>query len=288
MQESRIHWKTARSVSCSARDQTTHVAADGETSMIAAERRATILELIRAQHVVSLQELVSATGTSAATVRRDLHALEESGLLDRRHGGAVLPGALDAEQSYRQKTKIATDEKHAIAAAALEFIDDGDAILLGAGSTTHELARRLRGRHDLTVLTNSLLVAQALANTDAEVVMTGGTLRGSTFSLVGEGAERSLVGIRVRTAFISGNGLTATRGLSTPNMLVASIDRALVATAGDVVVLADHTKVGIDTMYQTVPPDSICRLITDAHADGAVVRELRAAGVQVDIAEPTD
>ena len=256
----------------------------GGVPMIAAERRAAILELIRTQHVVSLQEIVSATGTSPATVRRDLHALETGGLLDRRHGGAVLPGGLDSEQSYRQKTRVAIDEKHSIAEQALELIEDGDAVLLGAGSTTHELARRLRRRSELTVLTNSLLVAQALASTNAEVVMTGGTLRGSTFSLVGEAAERSLAGLRVRTAFISGNGLTASRGLSTPNMLVAAMDRALVATASDVVVLADHTKIGIDTMYQTVPPEHLSRLITDASADRAILQELRALGVTVDIA----
>lgn len=116
----------------------------------------------------------------------------------------------------------------------------------------------------LTVVTNSLLVAQALAHANrVEVVMTGGTLRGSNYALVGSGAEQSLQGLRVSRAFLSGSGLTAERGLSTSNMLSASVDRALVQAAAEVVVLADHTKLGTDTMFQTVPTDVITRLVTD-------------------------
>jgi DeoR/GlpR family transcriptional regulator of sugar metabolism len=125
------------------------------------------------------------------------------------------------------------------------------------------------------VVTNSLLVAQALAHANrVEVVMTGGTLRGSNYGLVGSGAEQSLQGLRVSRAFLSGAGLTAERGLSTSNMLSASVDRALVQAAAEVVVLADHTKLGSDTMFQTVPTDLITHLVTDEPP----VDEERAAG----------
>lgn len=142
----------------------------------------------------------------------------------------------------------------------------------------------------LTVVTNSLLVAQALAHANrVEVVMTGGTLRGSNYALVGSGAEQSLQGLRVSRAFLSGSGLTAERGLSTSNMLSASVDRALVQAAAEVVVLADHTKLGTDTMFQTVPTDLITRLVTDeppAHDDRAVteLQALADQGVQIAVA----
>lgn len=142
----------------------------------------------------------------------------------------------------------------------------------------------------LTVVTNSLLVAQALAHANrVEVVMTGGTLRGSNYALVGSGAEQSLQGLRVSRAFLSGSGLTAERGLSTSNMLSASVDRALVQAAAEVVVLADHTKLGMDTMFQTVPTDLITRLVTDeppAHDDRAAteLQALADQGVQIAVA----
>src|SRR5438067_349396 len=127
--------------------------------MIAAERRAAILELIRSNGVVSLRDLASAVQTSEVTVRRDLRLLEDDGLIDRRHGGAVLPGGLSHEQSYRQKSRVAAAEKAAIGELAAGLLHEGDAIAIGAGSTTHELARRLSRFAELTVVTTSLLAA---------------------------------------------------------------------------------------------------------------------------------
>jgi DeoR/GlpR family transcriptional regulator of sugar metabolism len=232
--------------------------------VFAAERRQLILEMVRANGAVSLRELARVVQTSEVTVRRDVRALEAEGLVDRRHGGAVLPGGLAREAGFPQKAQLAAAEKTAIADVAAELVDEGEAIVVGAGTTTQELARRLARVPGLTVVTNSLLVAQALAHANrVEVVMTGGTLRGSNYGLVGSGAEQSLQGLRVSRAFLSGSGLTAERGLSTSNMLSASVDRALVQAAAEVVVLADHTKLGTDTMFQTVPTDLICHLVTD-------------------------
>ncbi|MEV7778019.1 DeoR/GlpR family DNA-binding transcription regulator [Kitasatospora sp. NPDC088351] len=258
--------------------------------MFAAERRQLILEMVRANGAVSLRELARVVQTSEVTVRRDVRALEAEGLLDRRHGGAVLPGGFSREPGYPQKTHLSAAEKSAIADLAAGLVEEGDAVVVGAGTTTQELARRLARVPGLTVVTNSLLVAQALAHANrVEVVMTGGTLRGSNYALVGSGAEQSLHGLRVSKAFISGSGLTADRGLSTTNMLSASVDRALVQSAAEVIVLADHTKLGADTMFPTVPTDTITRLVTDerAGADDATARELDSladCGVQIDLA----
>lgn len=246
--------------------------------------------MVRANGAVSLRELARVVQTSEVTVRRDVRALEAEGLLDRRHGGAVLPGGFSREPGYPQKTHLSAAEKSAIADLAASLVEEGDAVVVGAGTTTQELARRLARVPGLTVVTNSLLVAQALAHANrVEVVMTGGTLRGSNYALVGSGAEQALQGLRVTKAFISGSGLTAERGLSTANMLSASVDRAMVLAAAEVIVLADHTKLGAAGMFQTVATDAITRLVTDeqATADDATARELDAladCGVQIDLA----
>ncbi|MFE4515545.1 DeoR/GlpR family DNA-binding transcription regulator [Kitasatospora sp. NPDC056783] len=246
--------------------------------------------MVRANGAVSLRELARVVQTSEVTVRRDVRALEAEGLLDRRHGGAVLPGGFSREPGYPQKTHLSAAEKSAIADAAAALVEEGDSVVVGAGTTTQELARRLARVPGLTVVTNSLLVAQALAHANrVEVVMTGGTLRGSNYALVGSGAEQSLQGLRVNKAFISGSGLTAERGLSTANMLSASVDRAMVLAAAEVIVLADHTKLGAAGMFQTVATETITRLVTDeqAAADDGTARELDAladCGVQVDLA----
>ncbi|MEE1939337.1 DeoR/GlpR family DNA-binding transcription regulator [Streptomyces sp. TRM 70361] len=258
--------------------------------MFAAERRQLILEMVRANGAVSLRELARVVQTSEVTVRRDVRALEAEGLLDRRHGGAVLPGGFTRESGFPQKAHVATAEKTAIADLAAGLVQEGEAVVVGAGTTTQELARRLARVPGLTVVTNSLLVAQALAHANrVEVVMTGGTLRGADYALVGSGAEHSLQGLRVSRAFLSGNGLTAERGLSTANMLSASVDRALVRAAAEVVVLADHTKLGVDTMFQTIPPDLITRLVTNEPPaqDERAAAELQALadqGVQIAVA----
>ncbi|WP_046471130.1 DeoR/GlpR family DNA-binding transcription regulator [Allosalinactinospora lopnorensis] len=251
----------------------------------AAERRERILELVRANGAMALRDIASQVRASEVTVRRDVRALETDGLLDRRRGGAALPGRLGHEESYTQKSGQAAPEKMAIAAAAAKLVRNDDAIVLGPGSSTEALARELTGRQNLTVVTNSLPVAETLAGAPGvEVVMTGGTLRGSIRALVGTAAEQSLAGLRVHQAFVSGNGITAERGLSTPNPTVASVDRALVGCAEEVIVLADHTKVGADTLVQTVQPEHIAHLITDNHADPEVLMTLEDMGTLVHVA----
>ena len=139
----------------------------------------------------------------------------------------------------------------------------------------------------MTVVTNSLLVADALLDASGiEVLLTGGTLRRSIHALVGPPAENSLRGLRANQAFLSGNGLTAQRGLSTPNLMVAATDRALAAAAREVVVLADHTKVGRDTMCQTVPCPAMSMLVTDTASNPEELRAISEHGVEIRIASP--
>jgi len=257
--------------------------------MLAVERRRLIAESIRSRGVVSVAEMAETLGTTEITLRRDLRAMAKEGLLVRTHGGAVQPVGLGHEPSYYEKSGQAAAEKAAIARLALGMIRPGDSILLGPGTTTLALARLLVTSPELTVVTNSLLVAQALMEAPrVEVILTGGTLRRSIHALVGPATEESVRALRASQAFISGNGFSAERGLSTPSPLVAATDRALAGAALQVVVLADHTKIGQETMCQTVPAARIHTLITDSKASAAELAAIREAGVDVRVAEVGD
>ncbi len=253
--------------------------------MFADERRKAILELVQSTGAVAIKELARAVDTSEVTIRRDLRVLEADGLLDRRHGGAVAAGGFSREATYQQKSHVAADEKAAIGALAATLVNAGEAIAIGAGSTTQALARCLVGFHDLTVVTNSLLVAQALAGArGVDVIMTGGNLRGSILALVGSAAERSLQGVRTNKVFLSGNGLTPERGLSTPNSAVAGIDKAMLATADEAVVLADDSKLGLEKMVQTIPVEMIEHLVINSAAESEQLDAFREVGVVVHLA----
>ncbi|MFF5264949.1 DeoR/GlpR family DNA-binding transcription regulator [Actinomadura viridis] len=256
------------------------------TTRFAAERHERILRLLRERGAMSLHTLATALGASEVTVRRDLRALEEQGLLDRSRGGAAPLGGPAREPTHRQKAGVAVREKAAIAELAAGLVGPQDAVVLGPGTTTEQLALRLARLPGLSVTTNSLLVAHALADArEVDVVLTGGMLRGSIHAMVGGVAERFLATVRVRRAFLSGNGLTSARGLSTPSLPVAGVDQALAAAAEEVVVLADHTKIGVDAPFQTVPPERITHLFTDPRAPRDELDALAAAGTAVHVTE---
>jgi DeoR/GlpR family transcriptional regulator of sugar metabolism len=244
-----------------------------------------ITDLVRSSGAISIRDLARQVEASEVTVRRDLLVLEEDGLIKRQHGGAMPAIEQLREPTYAEKRHTASTEKAAIARLAATFVRDGDAIVIGAGTTTMALAEALHDRSELTVMTNSLLVAQAFAESPrVEVILTGGMLRGSILAMVGTAAETSLAGMHADRTFLSGNGLSAANGLSTPNQMVAGIDRAMAAAGREVVVLADHTKFDRDSVVQTVPSSSIQVLVTDGQAPSGELKRMRTLGTDVHIA----
>jgi DeoR/GlpR family transcriptional regulator of sugar metabolism len=256
--------------------------------MIPAERRRRILSRTRTDGVVSTQDLAEELGVSELTVRRDLKVMADEGLLVRTRGGASMRGSLAQELTYLEKTAEAHREKVAIAVRAAELVESGDSVILGPGTSTLELANQIKQVSDLTVVTNSLLVIDALMSvSNVQVEVTAGSLRRSIRALVGPITEESLRTLKVNKVFISGNGVTRARGLTTPEVTVASSDRALVAAGEKRIVLADHTKIGNDTMWQTMSVDQMDVLVTDQQAPVDELEGLRNAGVEVIIA-PAD
>lgn len=252
--------------------------------MIAAQRQNVIQEVLREKGVVSIAALAEQLSASAVTIRRDLDHLAELGVLTRTHGGAVA-GVSSPESPYLEKVGQATAEKQAIGRLAADLVDDGDVIIIGPGTTTEAFAEHLRSRTGLTVITNSLPVAEAFAASDGiDVIMPGGSLRGPIRALIGESVIRSLRGMHADKTFISGNGLVADFGLSTPNLSVADTDRALVAASAQTIALVDHSKVGLRTAIQTVPTEGIAQLVTDARSPKPEIAAIEARGVAVHIA----
>lgn len=245
------------------------------------DRQAHIVRLIEQAQELRLNELRTEVNASDATLRRDLRELSSSGQITYSHGLARRRSRYAHEKSFYEKSQVAIAEKVAIARAASELVEDGDVIIIGAGTTAELLAQQLKEKN-IEVWTNSLLVADALADSVAvKVHLSGGDVRGSIRALVGSRAERFFAGLRVPYAFLSANGFTVSRGLSTPNHAVAEVDRALSRASVEVIAMLDYTKVGEDSLIATVPTGRVSRLITDRRADAEVVKKAKKAGISV-------
>ena len=246
--------------------------------VLARQRQDYILGRIRSEGAVRVAELVDTFGVSDMTIRRDLGALHARGLLEKMHGGAAaIPGSAIHEPGFRAKSALMRAEKEAIAAAAVELVAPGTAIGLSAGTTTYALALRLVEIPGLTVVTNSIPVADVLhsrGRADQTVILTGG-VRTRSDALVGPLAAASFRSVHVDMVFMGVHGMYP-RGFTTPNILEAETDRALIEAGRRLVVLADHSKWGVIGISAIARLDEAHTLITDTGLDPAVREELGA------------
>lgn len=235
--------------------------------MLAPQRQAVIADRVRSHGAVRVAELVTEFGVSDMTIRRDLETLAERGLVAKVHGGATAVdiGSTD-EPGFAAKSVRQKEAKEAIALAAAELVSPGQAIALSGGTTTWTLAHHLVGLSGLTVVTNSVPVADVFyrsGRADQTVILTGG-IRTPSDALVGPFAVASLQSINVDTLFLGVHGVSAAAGFTTPNLMESETDKALIAAARRLVVLADATKweiVGIRTIAAPADADV---LVTDA------------------------
>lgn len=247
--------------------------------VLAQQRQELILARTRSQGAVRVADLVVSLDVSDMTIRRDIAELARRGLVHRVHGGAVDAGRAAYEPDFQAKSSLAGAQKQAIAARALALVEPGSAIALSAGTTTHLLAALIAAEpalRPLTVVTNSLPAAAALHRPDdhgLSVVLTGGT-RTPSDALVGPVATRSLEALRVDVTFLGVHGFDVDAGLTTPNLLEAETDRALVACAARTVVVADHSKWGSVGLSRIVELSEVGVLITDDGLPPEAVEEL--------------
>jgi DeoR family fructose operon transcriptional repressor len=246
------------------------------------ERRVETLQRARRDGRVEVAALAQEWGLTAETVRRDLTALEQQGLVRRVHGGAIPMERVAFEPNVSVRAESMREEKDRIARAALAQLPEEGAILLDAGTTTQRLAELLPPRQQLTVVTNSLAIALTLVARPGLTLLTlSGRVRHETLAQVGAWALRDLEDILVDVAFIGTNGISVERGLATPNPEEAAVKRAMIKSARRVVVLADHTKVGTHSFCRFGSLGDVDVLITDSGVDQEVAAELEAAGPQV-------
>lgn len=237
--------------------------------MLAAARQSAIVTRARERGTVRVTELATQFGVSEMTVRRDIDVLVSGGLLERVHGGATLPGGglSTDEPGFESKIVREEDEKLAIAREAASLVRPGSAIGISAGTTTWRLASLLAGAPlDCTVVTNSVQVASVLypraGSGRGHVILTGGE-RTPSDALVGPIAISALRQLHLDYLFLGVHGMDEHEGFTTPNLLEAETDRAFVAAARRVVVLADHTKWGTVGMSTIAELDEAAVVISD-------------------------
>jgi len=256
-----------------------------QTDVFKEERWRAILGILEEQGRIRVGHLAAQLNVSEATVRRDLEAMQAQGMLQRTHGGAMLLRPTTFEVSFDESQSKALTEKRAIGRRAAALVQEGESIIIESGSTTLELARCLVDVRKLTVLTNSLAICKELAvNEGIEVMVLGGTLRRQSESLVGPWVSEILGSIRVDKAFLGANGLSADFGISAPNVFTAESRRAMISASRIRVALADHSKIGVESLYRVAPLDALDFLVTDTEAGDSQLEPIREMGVEVLVA----
>jgi len=248
---------------------------------LAAKRLDRLRTMVRQTRVVRIDDLARVLKVSPATVRRDLDRLESLGEIRRVHGGAVGIESRLEEPLFDDKTAIAAREKHRIAQAAVKLIQPGDTLYLDGGSTVLELARLVRDRTNLTVVTNSLRAALELAGRGPRLILIGGELRRLSQTVVGPLTRLLLEQLNVDTAFMGTIGVTVQAGLTTTDPAEAYTKQLVSDRARRVVLLADRSKMGKVSFSRAGDLCQVDTLITDKSLDQTWVEEIRKQGVEV-------
>ena len=250
--------------------------------MLIDERRHLIAESVIAQGVATVAELSDRFGVSHVTIRSDLEALEQQGTLTRNRGGAVANRVSRFTPIFQQQSSVNRDAKRAIAEKAAEVIQDGDRVVLDAGSTTLYLANLLCYRR-LTLAVNSVYSMNKLVDApDVDLIVIGGTLYKPALTFAGELAEAFLDRLHFDKAVLGVNGVTP-RGVSVNNPQEAGIKRKMIDQAERVVVLADSSKINIDSLVRIDSLDRVDVLITDTPIPAPVTKRLRGAHPQLEV-----
>jgi DeoR/GlpR family transcriptional regulator of sugar metabolism len=255
--------------------------------VIVEERRNKLLEMVRERGFAALPDLAGELRVSESTIRRDLEFLEESGTARRTHGGVFYTGSSPKLPHFDVRQPAEWDKKQAIARRAAELIEDGDTILLDGGTTTYGVAQHLVGR-SLQVVTNSLPVANLFAaNTNTDLVLVGGYVYPRTGVSLGPYANQVLATLHVQKTVLSVSGIND-RGFYNNNLLLVETEQAMLEAAEEVIVVADSTKFGHQSLALLCSLDRITRVVVDDGICNEWREKLTAAGVDVIVAETVE
>lgn len=253
------------------------------------ERRLDIARRLREQGAVTVMELSGTYGVSDETIRRDLKALEREGLVQRRYGGALTPGAVDPVPPVHERQAAHSPEKRWIARLAAQMVTDGQVLKLDAGTTTRALARELKalGRQ-VVVVTHDLLIAQELADAPGiDLYLTGGRLERQPMCMLGPQSEASLQMYNADISFVAASGIAPGSGcLTTGSILDAQMKQALMRNARSKVLLVDSSKFQRVAFVTYAQVSAISTVITDAGIAAEHLEAMRGLGIQVLVAGP--
>lgn len=227
------------------------------------ERRKQILDLIKTKQKIDIEELTPMFNVSLMTIRRDLNQLEKEGLLIRTHGGAAAPYGLKEETPYLQKESANKKEKRAIALRAAELVHDHSAIILDSGTTTFELAKVLKEKEGLTVVTNDILIAAELLHSSVEVIVTGGELQRGVGAMFGAHTQLLLKELNVAQFFLGAHAIDPEAGVTAPTMEKATIKRLMIEASKETWLIADSSKFGQRSFAHVCNLDQVSGIITD-------------------------
>ncbi|MEX2112921.1 MAG: DeoR/GlpR family DNA-binding transcription regulator [Pirellulales bacterium] len=251
--------------------------------MLVEERRSQLLELVRSRGFASLPDLAEQLNVSESTVRRDLDFLEEVGTAKRTHGGVFYTGPSPKLPHFDERQPAQWDKKRRIAQEAVKLIEDGDTVLLDGGSTTYEVAQLLVGR-PLQIVTNSLPVANLFAsNADHDLVLLGGYVYPRTGVALGPYANDMLEKLSVRRTIMSVAGITE-RGFFNSNLLLVETERAMMRAADAVIVVADSSKFGRQSLAHLCGLDEVQHLVVDDGIPSEWRKRVISAGSELHIA----
>jgi len=251
------------------------------TRRFAHERQQRITALVEQHGSIRASSLTDLFGVTGETIRRDLAHLEEAGVLRRLHGGAV-SGHTRSESNFDRRLREHQVDKVAIARAAADLVTDGSTIIIDSGTTTVHFVRALKGKRDLVVITNAVTNAiELMKNPDITVVLTGGVVRPATFGAVGDMAVANLGMLRVDQTFLAISGVSIEGGLTYPNFEEVGVKRAMIAASAEVILLADPSKFGRDSLVRVAPLGVLSKIVTTPGMDSRLEAHLRDLGVEV-------
>lgn len=253
--------------------------------MLREERKRKISDFIEEKKKATVAELSKLFGVSESTIRRDLEELDEQGVIQRAHGGAVVVERSAPEPPVVHRMVESDEEKRRIGQAAAQLVQDGEVIFLGSGTTTLEVARNLEGKNNLTVITNALNIANQLAGKqNITVIVIGGLLRHSELSLIGHITEQALKELRADKVIMGMRAISIEEGLTNDYLPETMTDRAIISFAPEIIVVADHSKFGKVSTTLVAPISSVHKIITDNGISPQQLETLRQAGVEVIVA----
>ena len=244
------------------------------------ERQKQILSLLTRQGRLSVGEIVEQFSISEATARRDLETLASQGKVQRVHGGVIAMEAAPPELPILERENEQADEKKRIGRAAAELVNDNETVFLGSGTTVLEVARNLRDRKNLTVITNSLPVLNTLAGLkEITVIALGGMLRDSELSFIGHITEQSLAELRADKVIIGAHAISLEHGLTNDYLPETQTDRAILKVGREVILVADHTKINRVSTTFLAPLTAIDKLVTDKQTPRPFISALKTQGI---------